>query len=277
MTQAQTRLLRNPQPLDNDTLRRYAPSVFAEKPWERMSAKYTYIPTINVVNAMRREGLLPVSVTESRSRIEGRQGFVRHQIRFRDMRHGDAPVLRELGALYPEIVFTNSHDGASRAELMAGLFRLICLNGAVVADGTLTNASVRHTGNADKVIEASYEIIDQFPQMLDNVQKFSQIQLAAPEQQILAEAALQLRYETPDETPITVEQALKPRRYADSANPNLWNTYNVLQENLTKGGLAVQGAKTRRSTRAVNGITENNKLNKGLWTLMTKMAELKTA
>ncbi|WP_271898783.1 DUF932 domain-containing protein [Candidatus Phyllobacterium onerii] len=71
-----------------------------------------------------------------------------------------------------------------------------------------------------------------------------------------------------------------PRRYDDKAN-DLWTTFNVTQENVIRGGLRgmlldEQGRRVRRvSTRAVNGIDQDIKLNKALWVLSQKMAQLK--
>ena len=72
-----------------------------------------------------------------------------------------------------------------------------------------------------------------------------------------------------------------PRRQDDTA-PNLWNVFNVVQENAIRGGLTATGRDAnnrprRATTRAVNGIDQDVKLNRALWTLATRMAELKAA
>jgi hypothetical protein len=72
---------------------------------------------------------------------------------------------------------------------------------------------------------------------------------------------------------------LKERRYDDKGH-DLWSVYNVVQENIIKGG--VQGQKLgsngrirRQKTRAVKAIDRDVKLNKALWLLTEKMAECK--
>ena len=48
-------------PLNNDQLFQAAPSIFTtDKHWSR-SDRYTYIPTITVIEALRKEGFLPFS------------------------------------------------------------------------------------------------------------------------------------------------------------------------------------------------------------------------
>ena len=96
------------EPLSNVELQRYPPSIFATQPWHEVSDKYRFIPTIDVVEGLRKEGFLPVHAVQSRSRIAGKGDFTKHQIRFRDFRNGNVPAIRALGTLYPEIVLTNA-------------------------------------------------------------------------------------------------------------------------------------------------------------------------
>lgn len=264
----------NYQPLTNDELRVKAPSVFAMEPWHKMSSKYTFIPTIAIVEKMRGEGFVPVQAMQSRTRIEGKSDFTKHLIRFRDVRQGDAPALRTLGTVYPELVLTNSHDGASAYKLDAGLFRLVCTNGLMVEDANISQMNVRHTGSADGIIEASYEIVEEFPKVIDSVQQFGTKMLTAPQREVFAEAALTLRYDE-GESPVQPRQVIQPRRRED-AEPSLWNTFNTVQEHLTQGGIRTFDPETRRRarTRPVNGISESARLNKALWTLTQQMSKL---
>jgi len=239
-----------------------------------MSERYTFIPTIQIVDKMRGEGFQPVAATQSRTRIEGKSEFTKHMIRFRDMRNGDAPAIRALGTIFPEVVLTNSHDGASAYKIDAGLFRLICTNGMVVSAGNVSQMSVRHSGGADGIIEASYQIVEEFPKVLESVEQFSQLRLTSGQREAFATAALELRYDA-GEAPITPAQVIAPVRSAD-ADPTLWNTFNTAQEHLINGGVRGRNVETSRRlrTRPVAGISENTRLNKALWTLTEKMREL---
>src|SRR5450432_848596 len=187
------------------------------------SARYAFIPTIQVVEKMRTEGFVPVAATQSRTRIADKQDFTKHMIRFRDIRHGETPAIRTLGEIYPELVLTNSHDGASAYKLDAGLFRLVCLNGMVVSDGTVSQINV------------TYSIVEEFPKVLESVEQFSQLRLNEGQRTAFATAALELRYDV-GEAPITPAQVIRTRRTAD-AGTSLWNTFNAAQENLVAGGL----------------------------------------
>lgn len=260
--------------LTNDQLMRTAPSVFATQPWNKMSARYAFIPTIQVVEKMRSEGFVPVAANQSHTRIAGKADFTKHVIRFRDVRNGDAPAIRTLGMIYPEIILTNSHDGASAYKIDAGLFRLVCLNGLTVSAGNFSQVNVRHSGSSDGIIDATYQIVDEFPKVLESVEQFAQLRLNPGQRAAFATAALELRYDA-GESPITPVQVMRPRRSED-ADTTLWNTLNVAQENLIGGGLRGRNTETSRrlKTRPVTGISENARLNKALWTLTEEMRKL---
>jgi len=97
---------------------------------------------------------------------------------------------------------------------------------------------------------------------------------------VLADASLVARYGEED-SPVTPEQILRPRRAAD-VGTNLWTTFNTIQENIIRGGLngtrqAEDGRIIRRKTRPINGIDQNVGVNRALWTLAEGMRKLKAA
>lgn len=264
---------RTNEALSNNQLMRLAPSVFATEAYEKMSERYAFIPTIQIVEKMRSEGFMPFAATQSRTRIEGKRDFTKHVVRFRDVRKGDAPAIRTLGTIYPELILTNAHDGGSAYKIEAGLFRLVCLNGLTVCDSTVSEMHVRHSGSVDGIIDASYEVVENFPKVLTSIEEFAALRLSAPQQNAFAEAALELRYDD-EKPPVSVAQVLTPKR-RDDVEPTLWNTFNVTQENLVGGGLRYRNESRRRmKTREVTGISENSRLNKALWTLTRRMNEL---
>jgi hypothetical protein len=55
--------------LSNDELARRAPAAFAEHAHDSRSARYAYIPTTRVIEALRDSGFHPVQATQSRSRL----------------------------------------------------------------------------------------------------------------------------------------------------------------------------------------------------------------
>lgn len=266
--------------LTDDQIRRAAPSVFAEEAHESRGHRYGFIPTSQVLQGLRNEGFEVVKAGQTRCRDEGKTAFTKHLLR---LRHPDASRLVAVGDEIPEIVLVNSHDGTSSYQLSAGWFRLVCLNGLVVASSTIDDVKVRHSGNVvDNVIEGSCRVIENLKQIAPIVESYRGIQLDRREQHALATAAIELRWGSDPETgnslaPVTAEKLLAPRRIADR-NADLWTTFNVVQENLIKGGLAGKNATGRNtSTRAVAGVDANVRLNKALWTLAEALGTHKQA
>ncbi len=276
-----------------DAIRTVAPSAFAESAHESRSNRYTYIPTSEVITGLVAQGFQPFKAAQSRSRIEGKSEFTKHIIRFR---HADSLATCSPEAI-PEVVLINSHDGTSAYKLFAGIFRMVCSNGLIVADTLVNSLSIQHKGSiVDNVIEGSFEIIGETARTLGRVDEFRQLRLTAGEQNAYSDAARELRFADSEgtiATPITAAQLLQPRRSEDRDTnsavynrpaPDMWHTLNVVQENVIRGGLsAVQrsqdeyGRPTRRrvTTREVRGIDQDVKLNRALWMLAERMAELK--
>src|SRR4051794_35431274 len=194
--------------LDDDQLRRLAPSIFAVSPWERMTGRYRMVPTVEVVGLLRDRGFMPVRAEQSRTRIHGKADFTRHLIRFR---HAEFLSPLVVGAEIPELVLTNSHDGTSAYRFMAGVFRLVCSNGMVVHSSDHGSISVRHSGGPgfrNRVIDATFQIMDDAPRTMAKIDAWKQIELAPPRREAFAAAALELK----DNRAITPAQLLAPRR-----------------------------------------------------------------
>lgn len=271
------------QPLTIEQIAQFAPSALAVAPHESRSARYTYIPTINIIEGMIKSGFQPFKATQSLSRIEGKQEFTKHMIRFRR-----ADLSFNVGETVPEIVLINSHDGTSAYKLMGGLFRKVCSNGMVVSESTIGSITIPHKGNIlDNVIEGSYRIVGDSDRVLEGVRQWSHLQLTSGEQSAFAASAHTLRFADSEgqvSTPITPAQLLAPRRYADNGS-DLWTVMNRVQENVIKGGLTARVPSRyengefvpgrRVSTREVKGIDQDVRLNRALWQLAEKMAELK--
>jgi len=264
-------------PISNEQILRYAPSVFATQPSTKQSSRYAFIPTINVVKAMRAAKWDVVMASESKTRDDLRRGYVKHMLRFRSQNSAMATV----GDSLLEVVLINSHDGSSQYSLQAGVFRLVCSNGMVVADSLLDAIKVRHTGNViDAVIEGSSRILENAPIVGETIQQWKAITLNAGEQMALAEATHVLRF--PDGSAIQPRQLLQPRRHNDNGN-DLWSTFNRLQESSLRGGnrafdqAADEGRGRNVRSREVKNISGSVNLNKALWTLAEQMAVLKAA
>ncbi|WP_253958218.1 DUF932 domain-containing protein, partial [Klebsiella pneumoniae] len=65
-----THSIRQERPLTNDELVKVVPSVFSEEKHNSRSDRYTYIPTITLLDKLREEGFQPFFACQSRVRDE---------------------------------------------------------------------------------------------------------------------------------------------------------------------------------------------------------------
>lgn len=261
--------MRADHPLTDDQIRNVAPSIFADAAHESRSARYTYIPTSDVLLGLRREGFQPFMVCQTRVRNQDKREHTKHMIR---MRHAGQITSREAN----EIILLNSHDGSSSFQLLAGMFRFVCSNGLVVGDA-VADHRLRHSGDiVGEVIDGAFKVLDGFETATAQRDAMQALTLNDGEQTAFARAALALKYDEGEgAAPVTERQVLSPRRFEDNRS-DMWSVFNRTQENLVKGGLRGRNAAGRTTTtRPVNGIDQSVKLNRALWVLGEEMRRLK--
>ncbi|CAI1750088.1 Domain of uncharacterised function (DUF932) [Serratia grimesii] len=258
-------VIRRDRPLTREELFRAVPSVFSEDKHVSRSARYTYIPTISLLDSLQREGFQPFFACQTRVRDPERREHTKHMLRLR--REGQIT-----GKQVPEIILLNSHDGSSSYQMLPGLFRQVCQNGLICGE-TFGEVRVPHKGDVvSQVIEGAYEVLGIFDRVEEKRDAMQSLVLPPPARQALAKAAITYRFGE-DHQPVTEAQVLTPRRYEDYSD-DLWTTYQRIQENLIKGGLSGRSAKGGRThTRAVRGIDGDVKLNRALWVMAETLLE----
>lgn len=260
-----TNQIRRDRPLTHEELMQHVPSVFGEDKHASRSEKYTFIPTITLLENLQREGFQPFFACQSRVRDPGRREHTKHMLRLR--RAGQIN-----GQQVPEIIILNSHGGESSFQLLPGIFRSVCTN-SLVCGQSFGEIRVPHRGNVvEKVIEGAYEVLGIFDRVEEKRDVMQSLLLPPPAQQAFAKAALTYRFGD-EHQPVTASQILTPRRYEDRQD-DLWSVFNRCQENLLKGGLPGRTAKGKRShTRAVKGIDGDVKLNRALWVMAEELQQ----
>jgi len=260
-------IVRSDRPLSDSQIIKAAPSVFAESAHESRSSRYAYIPTSDVLNGLRREGFQPFMACQARTRTEGKQEYTKHMLRLRHQSQINGDTANE-------IILVNSHDGTSSYQMLAGCYRFVCENGLISGE-TVEDFRVRHSGNVvGNVIEGAFRVLDEFKLVDSSKETMQGIILKPRQQEVLASAALQLRYDPGENVPIEPQQLNQARRM-DDRGADLWRTFNRVQENLMQGGLQGRNANGGRSTtRRVSSVSENIRLNRALWTLADEMAKM---
>lgn len=257
-------------------------AVNALSPAAHVSEKYAFVSTTRALDVLRAYGWFPVQATEARTRKEALQGFQKHTVRLANENYNRS---MEVGSTVPQILLTNSHGGSSAFDLSIGLFEKICSNGLIVQRENMGDIRVTHRGYADQYMEdALRAILPHIEPTLEQTEKFKQLGLTRDERVAFAEAAIELRWNG-EEFAVDPAAMIIPSRHQERATEDkLWTNLNVVQERIINGGVNQRdvrnGSKTfgrQRRSRAVNGLDENTRLNRALWVLAEKMAELKGA
>ena len=243
--------------LSLQSLREVAPSGFATSPSPKMSDKYTFVPTIEVVENFDREGWKVYSAKQV-----GKGNYAQHELR---LRNGELP---QVGDSLIEAVIRNSHNGISSFSVSSGLYRLVCSNGLTVPTSVADAISVRHM-NFD--LGMVREITDQFAERLPVIQR----SVGKMESTFLSEGQLvdfvnksaMIRWEKGSIPKFKLEDFLRPERDGDVGN-SVWKTFNVIQEKFVRGGMKYNSKKGRVvSMRELKNFYNINKVNTGLWEL----------
>jgi hypothetical protein len=227
------------------------------------STRYGFISTQEIVDALGESGYTPRQIQYGKVRRDENKGFQKHIIKFQ---HTDLTNIG--GEVAPEFVLINSHDGTSSAQLSLGLRVFACLNGLVTGDIFQTLKVYHRNTSVSDFISAANDLRSNVPQLVERVSLFKNKELtqAATNQYLID--ALSLRYDAPTEESTYADQREwntrlfylnRARRYADGGT-NLWQTFNRVQENLTKGR---PGSGIRKLTAPAADL----KVNKQLWNL----------
>jgi hypothetical protein len=246
-------------------------SIQANHEHSHLSTKYSFIPTTQVVNQFEKMGWFPEKASQVAARKN--EGFQKHLIRFRREHFDMIP-----GNIIPEIVLTNSHDGMASFQIMAGLFRVVCSNGLIVADSMFASHKIRHMGYTNQAVKMAIEdVTDSIPRVSGRIQEFREIEMTPDEKNVFAQAALEIKYGE-DAPKYDTQRFLAPLRREDE-KPTLWSTYNTAQEKLIKGGRfkEVENSWRHQKARGVKAIGEDVRINKALWMITEHFAAQKKA
>ena len=175
-----------------EELKEIAPSIFTKKGAKSTSDKYTHIPTDRVIQDMELLGWGVVDAKEVKARKD--VGFQKHLVVFRNP---DVVINGEDGdTVYPQVLLTNSHDGKNSFTFTAGLYRMICENGLVVADTKFEDFKVRHMGYDFETLQDTIkEIVGNLDLTVESMNKMKETELNEEQMFDLAKSFLDLRVE----------------------------------------------------------------------------------
>lgn len=238
-------------------LKNSTPAVFTTEKSPKLSDRYMMVPTIDVVSKFMDAGW-----EVSKANQVGSGQYNRHMVRMRNA------VLPKVGDSIVEAIITNSHDGTTKLEVGAGLFRLVCSNGLVVPQQELISLNQRHMKiSMDEVNEITETFIKSTPIIERSVNRMMEVKLDMDQKIDFATKAIGIRWKnTEDISTLTLETIVNPLRNGD-VESNLWTTFNVVQEKLIRGGFVKEQGRKTRVVKPITSLTMDTMINKKLWEL----------
>ena len=170
---------------------------------------------------------------------------------------------------FPQMHIINSHNLTKKFSLAMGFYRLVCSNGLIAPTGLVNEIGTLHRQKAgdvnlfDSIAESFETALPQFNAITNHVEAMKSVSLSDSEKTMLARYAhyIRFRYRMTQPKKFDPTQILKPRREVDVGN-SLWLTFNVIQENMTRGGTQIG--------RGITQIQDDLRFNQEFWTGVEK-------
>jgi hypothetical protein len=253
--------------LSKEQVKQVAPSVFTKTGASNVSEKYSHIPTERVMDDMSALGWNVVDAKEIKARKN--QGFQKHMLIFANPEIVISGV--DGDTVFPRILLTNSHDGKNAFTFKAGLFRLVCSNGLVIADEQFGEMKIRHMGYDFEALQSLItEMVEKLPLTVESMNRFKNKQLSEDQKQKFALEALGLRFDTENKT-FNVSEFLTPTRKEDEGS-DLWSVFNLVQEKLVNGMFDYRTTSKTRKARRIKNFQQDVALNTDLYKLALQYA-----
>ena len=252
----------NAEFLSLEELKTIAPSIFTEKSADSTSSKYTHIPTSQVIKDMELLGWGVTDAKEVKARKTSTVGFQKHLVIFRN---NEVVINGEDGdTVYPQVLLTNSHDGKNSFKFQAGLFRMICSNGLVIATTEFNSMKIRHMGYEFGELQTTIkELVAKLPLTIESLNKMKNTELNEEQVLNLAKSLIEIRLEgTNNElSELTIDEILKAQRLEDEGL-GLWETFNRIQENIIEGNFLYKTNKNKvRRARPIKNFKQDMDIN----------------
>ena len=245
-----------------EQVKNVAPSVFATSPSAKVSNKYVFVPTMDIVENFTNEGWELASARQT-----GRGIHSLHELRFRN---GELP---KVGDTLVEAIIRNSHNGTATFQVSAGLHRLVCSNGLTVPTSLAESLKVRHQKfDLDEVKRLTESFAGLLPKIQGGVNRMMERELTTDEKIDFVRKSSDIRFGAKKVlSEMEIVGLLSPNRVEDDGD-TLWQVFNTVQEKYIRGGANYQSVNGRNvKLRGLQNILATNKVNTQLWELAEEM------
>jgi hypothetical protein len=245
-------------PLNFETLKTQVPAIFTTSPSPKMSDRYTFVPTMDILGNFEQEGWKVYSAKQT-----GRSQYATHEIR---LRNGELPAV---GDSLIEAVIRNSHNGLTTFSVSSGLHRLVCSNGLTVPTSLAEQFNIRHQNfDLGEVRRLTDSFASRLPIIQESLVKMENRELTMDEKVGFVKGAAAIRWREGNmPSTMSIEEILNPMRDGDVGD-SLWKVFNVVQEKMVRGGVSYRSGRGRlTSMRELKNISVVNNVNTKLWEL----------
>lgn len=238
-------------------LREISPAIFQTEKSPKLTDRYSMVPTIEIIDKFTESGW----EVSSAKQIGGGL-YSKHVVKMRNS------ILPKVGDSLVEAIITNSHDGLAKLQIGAGLFRVACSNGLIIPQQDLIDFNQRHLKiTSDDVSEITENFIKSVPIIERSVNRMVDKKMTTDEKVDFVSKAVGIRWKnTEDISTLTLETIIEPMRVEDYES-TLWNTFNIVQEKLIKGGFIKEQNDKSRKVKAIKSLNMDTYINKKLWEL----------
>ena len=237
-----------------------------------LSKHYSFVPTMKVVDDLRKLGYECVDAVQVKARKKTTNGYQKHMLTFEHPKYKVEGVDE-----YPQLLLTNSHDGGNSFSLSAGIFRLVCSNGLVIKTEDYGSARLVHKGYS---FDAVRKLVNEFnvtiDEVLTKITAMKKVELTKEQQIEFAKKAALLRFTAKSYNEdniadvVDLDGLLNVERKEDKGD-GLYEVFNRVQESLVKGKylyassgkVNAEGTKTRKA-RPIKNFKQSIDVNKKL-------------
>jgi len=234
------------------------PAINATAPAAKASARYSFISTRQIIDKALENGWAINKAAQDRGGLTGQH---RVTLVHTSQLHKDISSLEG----YPQVLISNSHNLSKKFSMALGFFRLVCKNGLIAPSGVCSNLRPmvhrqKEGGNFDDLLPLLESSFADYSTMTSKIDAMRNRILTPQEKTILARYAyyIRFRYRMMQPKKFDFEEVLKPRRDFD-AGDDLWKTFNVIQENVSRGGGNSLG-------KGITQFQDDTRFNQELWT-----------
>ena len=250
---------------DSSSMHKYAPSLFATEAHPRMTDKYAFTNTYDILLHIHNRGFNVTSIMGGDHRYK--KVMVRMRSTHHDARDGSAP----------EVVIIDSHDGTSRLKMCMGIIRFACMNGMIAGDMFYSKSFTHRAPDLMEQVILEIEDIDtHVTKLIQRITTMRNRSTDIGDRIALADAVVKSRWGEEKDASFVADmrqRLLTVRRIEDQEN-DIYTVMNVIQENALRGGMSYVTSNNRiAAVRPISDVRRNLNINQTLWNTAEQLME----